>query len=393
MASPVDTSVKFAHSTMAGASTINGVAGSRIAAIKAFAVTGFGVKTVDAGGTISGGKCRLPFSSGASAAVINSVILVAGATPAGLNGEQKVTSVSSSWVEFATALPDGAVTGTVSFKMAPLGWEEVFSKTNVSVFRPTDPASSRPYLRIDDSNATYAIVQMYESMTDVDTGVNGTPARYWAGRSAASASAVSWTLVGDSRGIYVGIAPSTANASDFTASATMVSYFGDVVSDRSGDAYPALLTGCTSSNYTSNDGFVFFGNTTGALIMRIAAGIGGATSTNISATGSSGSALSGADGFTGPFPSRAAQALFLSPIMVADGGTFSVVGRRGLMPGIRHCPQSGLSSVYTGAPQQIPGTGDYQGKTMLTLGVGTGVNIPSTGVGFVDVTGPWRPQP
>ena len=117
---------------MAGASTINGVAGSRIAAIKAFAVTGFGVKSVDAGGTISGGKCRLPFSSGASAAVINSVILVAGATPAGLNGEQKVTSVSSTWVEFATALPDGAVTGAgISFRIAPLGWEEVYFKTNV----------------------------------------------------------------------------------------------------------------------------------------------------------------------------------------------------------------------------------------------------------------------
>ena len=87
MASPVDTSVKFALSSMTGAPVISGQAGSRISAIKAFAVTGWGVKTVDAGGSISAGKCRLPFSSGASAAIVNSVIQVSGATPGGLNGD------------------------------------------------------------------------------------------------------------------------------------------------------------------------------------------------------------------------------------------------------------------------------------------------------------------
>jgi hypothetical protein len=65
-----------------------------------------------------------------------------------LNGEQRVTAVANGWVEFKTDLPDGAVTGSISFKMAPLGWEKVFSKTNVSVFRQTDPRGTRMFYRV-----------------------------------------------------------------------------------------------------------------------------------------------------------------------------------------------------------------------------------------------------
>ena len=388
MASPVDTSVKFALSSMTGAPVISGQAGSRISAIKAFAVTGWGVKTVDAGGSISAGKCRLPFSSGASAAIVNSVIQVSGATPGGLNGDQKITAVSSTWVEFATALPDGAVTGSVTFKMAPVGWEEVFTKTNVSVFRPTDLQSSRPYIRIDDSNATYAVVQMYESMTDVDTGVNGTPARYWLGRSSASANAVSWTLVGDSRGMFVCIAPNTTSATDYST-ASMAWYVGDQISDRNGDPYPALLMGNSTNSATSGDGALFNGTTAQALVMRIGAGVGGAVATNVSSALLN-AAISGADPALGAFPSRAAQALLLAPVFVADGGTFAVTGRRGRVPGARYCPQTGVLPVYGAAPAQVKGSGDFAAETMLTINVHSVPNAAASGVGFINIAGPWR---
>ena len=390
MASPVDTSVKHALSSMPGAPVINGQAGSRLAAIRAFAVTGFGVKTVDAGGTISAGKCRLPFSTGASAAVVNSVILVAGATPGALNGEQKVTAVGNAWVEFATALPDGAVTGSVTFKMAPLGWEEVagFSKPNVAVFRPADLRSSRPYLRIDDSNATYAIVQMYESMSDVDNGINGTPARYWYCRSSASANAVSWTLAGDSRGMFFGVAPNSANSGDFSYGQA-VWYVGDIVSDKKPDIYPALLVGNATSS-ASQDGVLFFGSVSNSYIMRLAAGIGIAGTTTVAAMVSGGNVVSGADSSWGPFPSRAAQALFVVPLLVGDGGTLASTGRRGQLPGARYCPQSGVLSYYGSAPAQIPGTDELLDKTLLTVPVGSSLSSAANGLGFIDVTGPWR---
>ncbi len=387
MASPVDTSVKFALSSMAGAPTINGQPGSRISAIRAFAVTGFGIKAVDAGGTISGGKCRLAFGSGASAAVVNSVILVAGATPAALNGEQKVTAVASGWVEFATDLPDGAVTGTVTFKIAPLGWEEVYSKTNVSVFRPTDPASSRPYYRIDDSNTTYAIVQMYESMTDVDTGTNGTPERYWAGRTSAVATASAWVFAGDSRGMHYAVAPNATGATDFKYT-MVVWYFGDQVSDKSGDAYPAVLM--AAPTVAASGSFLFFQAYTDNYVMRIAAGVGGAVQTEIRNEAQTGQ-VSGADTTMGSFPSRAAQALILTPIAVADGGTLVNTGRRGRIPGAMHCPQSGIADVLGRAVSQVVGAEGSLGKTMMAVPVGgTNTSGVATGLGFIDITGPWR---
>lgn len=390
MATPVDTSVKWAHSSHAGAPVVNGTAGSRITALRAFLVSGFGTKAVDSA-VVSGGKCRLNFASGASAADLGSVIQVTGATPTALNGEQKVTLFSSSWVEFATALPDGAVTGSVSFKIAPLGWDEIFSKTNVSVFRPTDPASTRPYLRVDDTNALYAAVTMYETMTDVDTGFNATTVGYWAGRSAASATAVTWALLGDSRGFYVGFSPYAASANDATRPLHM-RYFGDIKSDRSGDSYCGLLTRSETNTPANTTGNIFFPSPVGHSIMRVASGTGGASETSIDAASGTLAGLSGTPGTWGVYPSRAANALLLTEVIVADGGTTSATGRRGVLPGLLYCPQSGAVGVLpTGtAIGQIAGTGSFLGKRILAVPLNTSPSSLPNGVGFFDTTGPWR---
>ena len=97
MASVVDTSVKHAYSSMVGAPAISGTSGSLIAALDAFLVTGWGAKAVDSA-VISNGVCRLSFASGKSAAEVNAVISVAGASPAALNGEQRITAVANGWV-------------------------------------------------------------------------------------------------------------------------------------------------------------------------------------------------------------------------------------------------------------------------------------------------------
>ena len=240
MASVVDTSVKFAHSEMAGAPAINGVAGSLISVLDAFLVNGFGSKSVDSA-TITAGVCRLNFSSGVSCADTGSVILVEGAGNVALNGQQKVTAFSTSWVEFATDQADGSVTGTISFKAAPLGWEKVFSATNTAVYRPTDPSSTRFYLKVTDPGTTQARVQMFETMTDVNTGTNMMPTSaivsggyYWWKSRFANAVAQQWFLAGDGAGLYFGCKPHA----DAGASYPYVTQFaGDINSVRSGDAY------------------------------------------------------------------------------------------------------------------------------------------------------------
>jgi hypothetical protein len=392
MASIVDTSVKHAYSSMTGAPAISGTAGSLISALDAILVTGWGAKAVDSA-VISGGVCRLSFASGKSASEAETVILVSGATPTGLNGEQKVTAVASGWVEFKTALPDGAVTGSISFKMAPLGWEKVFSKTNVAVYRQTDPASTRSYYRVDDTNAQYARVQMYESMTDVDTGIAAAPLTvaggyYWHKRSSGAASSY-WVLAGDSRGFYLMVAPSTSSTPASNNNAALVSqYMGDLNNYRSGDAWCAMVTGSDTSNYSSSMGCVFCaGGSTGFTLKRLAHGLGGAVQAPRKVFGSV-SSYSGSDGYLGAFPSTVDNGLHLSAILISDGPA-TTAGPRGGAPGAFHCAQSGVLSGFGWDVAITKGQGVFLGKMLLSVQVGSPAS-GSQGVGFLDITGPWR---
>lgn len=390
MASPVDTSVKHFYSAMAGAPTVSGTVGSLISALDACLVTGFGAKVVDSG-TISNGICRLNFASGASAAKQEAVISVSGASLAGLNGEQKVTAVSTSWLEFRTDLPDGAVTGSVSFKMASLGWEKVFSKTNVAVYRAVDPAGTRPYLRVDDSFAAFARVQMYESMTDVDTGTGITPdvagGYYWHKWSSASATANFWLLIGDSRGFYFGNTTGGGSATTQNRYPVSQRYFGDLNYFRSGDAWGATLVGNPGGTSNNSAGDVFYETgTTGISLMRASTGIGAAVQASRRVFGSATSA-SGSDPTLGDFPSRSDNGLRLSEILVTDGAVTN--GPRGVLPGVYHCPQSNVGVAMSGDATLTAGAGPFAGRKLLALVAGQ-PGSQSNGLGFLDVTGPWR---
>lgn len=399
MASPVDTSVKFAYADMAGAPVLNGVAGSLLTVLDAFLVSGFGLKSVDTA-TVSSGVCRLNFSSGVSAADKNAVILVAGASPAGLNGEQKVTNLSSTWVEFATSLPDGPVTGSISFKIAPLGWEKVFTKTNVAVYRPTSPSSTRAYLRVDDTGTTVARVTIHESMTDVDTGFNKMPSNttapggyYWWKRTTAGATATQYALVGDSAGVYVGLMPNQ-NAGSMSASGFSVCYAGDLKSYRSGDAYCAVLTGGNSSaNVTGNSsiyGSVFVSEPVSTCtVMRRANGIGSSQTVDRAAYGST---VSGSNGSMGPAPAPVNNGLYMTPIVLSDGGTLATNGPRGECPGALCSTQTGLPGVVGTGVGQIAGTGIYASKTLLRLQIGIRIDggVENPGTGFFNITDSWR---
>lgn len=389
MASPVDTSVKHFYSAMAGAPAVSGTAGSLISALDACLVTGFGSKAVDSA-TISNGVCRLSFASGVSAAKQEAVILISGASPASLNGEQKVKAVAAGWVEFKTDLPDGAVTGSLSFKLAPLGWEKVFSKTNVAVYRPTDPASTRPFIRVDDTNAAFSRVQMYESMTDVDTGYGVSPALaggwYWYKWNAAAATATYWLLVGDSRGFYFLNNMSVATASTQSGNPAVSRYVGDLNSYRSGDAWSAVVTGFASTGFTQTSGCVFCVTNVGFAVMRASHGLGAVDTPSRLIFGSP-SSISGMDSTCGTFPSRTDNGLRLSAIQFTDGA--AVNGPRGELPGAYHCPQTGVLAGIGADVVLTKGTGRFAGKTLLSISVGN-PSSNNQGIGFFDVTTPWR---
>ncbi|MDH0371825.1 hypothetical protein N7340_08570 [Comamonas aquatica] len=388
----VSTAVKWAVSSMTGAPTLNGTAGSMITLLDAFLVNGFGTKAVDSA-TVTDGICRLAIT-GASAAMDHSVIQLAGITGSGvaLNGLQRLKTAAAGYVEFPCDLPDGALTGTITFKIAPLGWEKVFSKTNVAVYRSTDPAGTRAYYRVDDTQALYARVQMYEAMSDVDTGVAAAPQSvsggyYWYKRQSAGATGVYWVLCGDSRGVLVGVAAhasSTAAASN--GYGTICHPMGDLKSYRSGDPWCAVLSGAPTASFGDSSGCIFSTQgSTGLTLQRVSAGLGGAVQV---ARSVSGTGVSGADATLGPFPSRADNGFRLSKIALSDGAMASN-GPRGDVPGVYHCPQSGLLASMGADVRLTPGQGDFAGAQLLTIGCGGGSGA-ATGCGVVDVTSDWR---
>lgn len=391
----ISTAVKWAVSSMTGAPTLNGTAGSLIAVLDAFLVNGFGTKAVDSA-MVTNGICRMAITGG-SAAQDHCVIQLAGVTGDGvvLNGNQRVKTAVATYVEFACDLPDGPLTGTITFKIAPLGWEKVFSKTNVAVYRSADITGTRAYYRVDDTNALYARVQMYESMADVDTGVAAAPTSpaggfYWHKRTAAAATGVYWVLRGDSKGFYVSVAPQAATLPAGSGGYGLYTHYaGDLNSYRSGDAWCAVLTGAVSTTYTDLSGCVFTANgvTGGLLLQRMSAGLAGAQQVSRAITGNT-AATSGNDATLGAYPSRSDNGLRLSPIMLSDGA-MATFGPRGELPGAYHCPQSGVVGAMGADAFLTQGQGSYSNRRLQSVGCGS-LSGAAPGCGFIDITGPWR---
>ncbi|CAN7331263.1 hypothetical protein [Variovorax paradoxus] len=404
MASIVDTSVKNFNSTMSGLPVYNGTAGSTIALFDAVLVNGADLKSASSL-TIAGGIASLAFTGGHSAQA-DSVVQVAGITGAyaALNGEQKVTTVSAGVVKFATNAADGAASGSITFKMAPAGWEKVYAAANKAVYRSLDPASTKMLLRVDDSGTTVARVVGYESMTDVDTGVGAFPTAAqiagggcWGKSLLASSAAVPWAIHADARLFYFtplsGYPNSAANLGGITR------FFGDIVASKpGGDAYACGLS--YSINNTANsapDGSVFSaGNTAGTAFPRSHAGLGSSVVQIIYPyTGNqAGSAIaSGRDALLGSFPSRIDGSLQLSKKYVNGAG---FAEPRGDMPGAYHVPQSLVFDSFKQL-DRVPGSGFLAGRVLQAvscLDVSTSPSNAATssncGIAFIDITGPWR---
>lgn len=388
MASPVDTSVKFTHARLPGALEFGSGAGAMISLLDAFLVNGYALKSVDSG-VIADGICTLTFSSGVGPYMKDTVIAVEGATPTALNGEQKLTAATENSVSFATDLPDGAVTGTVTFKCAPCGWERVYSKTNVAVYRPTDIRSSRFYLRVDHTNASYARVMMYEAMTSVDSGTNGIPTTavvsggyYW---HCGTQAGKDFMLFGDGAALLPVLHPSQ-RAIDLEANG-MVAYFaGDIVSYRSGDVAPGVLTGATSTSSSANGSLFSSFGASHQSMLRAASGFGrGLTADRLCGWGNN---TSGVSQPLGSVLLSADNKARYAPVLISNGGTFAATGVRGEFAGALACVNSGVIDAF-GVVRSVIDVERNGIKCCMTIPVSDNTGA-TTGLGVIDITGPWR---
>lgn len=115
------------------------------------------------------------------------------------NGEHKVLGVTSNTIEFVVNSPDLIATGTISCKLASLGWTKPFSGTQKAIYSAKDRIANPFFLRVDNSldpayNTNYAKFAKV-GILDSCTGINdltgnqapfdpSKPTRNWVGEGA-----------------------------------------------------------------------------------------------------------------------------------------------------------------------------------------------------------------
>lgn len=393
----MSTAVKMFHSAMTGAPVIGASsAGLAIGVLDACLVNGFGLKTLDslvvAAGVATGNVTTgHPYEVG-------SVIVVAGATPAGLNGQFRVTWVNATDFKFdATGVANGTATGTITAKLAPLGWAKSYSGSNKAAYKSQEPAATACYLRVDDSDAYNSRVAGYESMSDIDTGtgpfptsaqVTGGGAGYWAKANSPTGNRP-WVVVGDERSFYLCIAP---HGSTY-ANAFHIYFFGDIVSNKAGDAYGCMIS-CfnydRSAGVNIPEGCVGYSERSvsneGKFLARPHTQIGSSRSALVVGAGhigTSGSLHSGRANYSlSDFPNNSDNGLLLcQALIIADKGV------RGSLPGLWHVTQN--TNGFFAHRSIIDGGGPLSGRKVMMVTPGA-TSSDAPGLAAFDVSGPWR---
>jgi len=385
-------SVKRYYSGMTGAPTLSGTAGALIALLDACLKDGFNVKA-PTGATQTSGTATLSFSASHGYAP-GDVIALSGANESAWNDEFLVLTTTTNSLTFAIgAGTTSPATGTLSCKIAPLGWTKLFSGTNKGAYLPK-AQYVQCYLRVlDDStvptsaSGRWAKVRGYESMSDVDTGTGPFPTVAQAAnalsvmKSSTSDSTVrAWWLAGDGGIFYLGLfwhASNSAYAEGFS--------FGDINSLRSGDAYSCIILSTTAgidtlpSAPSPNFGLLstFPTTTNGHYLARSHTQIGSAVAAG--KIGDNGiSTFIGFGGTTYPHPPD--NGLLFSPVAV-----FESVGLRSrALPGL-YQPLHSAPLAYLDTVTNVP---DFPGRTFQAFDLYNAQ--PARAQCLIDITGPWR---
>ncbi|MBN8452274.1 hypothetical protein [Accumulibacter sp.] len=390
-----DTSVKYLHNMMPGAPVLSGVAGSLINVLDACLVNGFGVSAV-ASLVVAGGIATATISGGHSGEY-GSVMLVAGATPSGLNGEKKVLSVGGGGTTLtfdAAGISDQTATGAITIKVAPAGWAKAFSGTNLAAYRSADVAATGCFLRIDDSVGKTARVVGYETMSGISTGSGPFPTvqqrsggTWWTKSGQADATAVPWLVVADGRFFYLFMFYNKT----YGGGGGAFMAFGDILPVKSGDAWSCVLSGYASDKSGSvpgdtNDYGVLRNSADELYLARSYTAVGSAAQAFKAFPLLLPSTVTGFASGNGPmaYPNGPDQGLYLTPHQVFE---WPYSALRGVSPGLYCCPQNLPVGLF--APGRLIASADNLiGRDLRVMLFGA-----STATGafaFFDTTGPWR---
>lgn len=421
--------VKWMHNAFAGAPVLTNNWGSLTALLDACLVNGFNLKSVTALARV--GEIATATIGSGHGFVVDQVVLVEGCDQPSYNGEFTVTAITSTTVSFRVDVEGGepaspATTQTsITMKIAPLGFEIVFTGTHKRVYRSPNPLSNRHFFRVDDSQpegytatwAKFGRVTIAEEMADIDTFVGaqapftpGAPTRnevptgsgttmysgwfkwYYARNSYAETSgdngnwSRTWVLIGDDRGFFL------VNSSGYGGDKRILHAFTDFDSYKPGDNFASYLIASeryqqanyTGGSYPSQDAYSAYAqNTTGKICLRDYTGIGGNCRLGmLSLNDGNNQNISGRSGAI-PFPNGPDYGLILHPIYLreADGGHL-----RGTLPGMFWVHQNQPYGHLT----MIDNVIGYESRKFIYATMDYGSEANTSGFCF-DITGPWRP--
>lgn len=327
---------RFIHSGMAGAPAVSSALGGALSMLNAALVDGFNV-TAPQSVSASGGVVTFTYLA-AHGYESKCWVRISGAGAAALNADLQCTVPGPlSFTVAVPGIPDGPVGGSIAVKVAPLGWERVYTDTNVAVYRSPNLASSRMYLQVRDVNPsgnTSAKLRGFESMTSAAVGVDPFPTLTQAAADINTPGIPKttggyWAVVGDDKTFYV------AHAKD-------VSTFGDIASLKPGDAYGAFLFGGLDNN--------------GALASCLGSGTSGDVNGFLcrDGTGLQKSLPAGHMGFgpgtsgqnrVYPGPNTGGVTL-IGPMLVLDGTSSSLSAVRGVLRGLLYVMEAVPTESY-----------------------------------------------
>lgn len=379
-----------------GATTLNNAAGSLDAVLYSALVTGYNAKSITSL-SVSGGIATATCAGHGYSASVGKSVDIVGVAVAALNGrKQPLTVTSGAFTYAAVGVADtGSAGGTITAKRSPLGWARVANASNKSIYARTDVAATAQVLCLDDSGAgnagtTYARIVMAEAWTAADafTGLAPTVAQLAGGqvvgKGANSTTAKKWAIFGDSQFLY--LFTEAAGFSFASTGALTMSCFGDIVSDRAGDAYRSIISASTSTPGDLLSGVgrsAQVGATPGAndlCFSRLSNQLG--TAVRGLATGLLSGGQAGSSGPAYPSPVNNGAAL-QSPVLVCEENASFFHPVRGVLPGLLHPLCRGLNVLHMTALPNVAGS------TRSLVVVGT-TNQSGLGAVVIDTTGPWR---
>lgn len=239
------------YSTDTGAPSLTGQVGSGITVLDALLVNGYNSQTVT---SVTRSSTTATVTKTSHGYRTGQILTISGANEADYNGNFRITVTDANTFTYTVAnSPSTPATGTISAKVAPLGWTKPYSGTNLAVYRQKS-GTNQFYFRADDTNGQELRIRGYETMSDANTGTGPFPnvaqianSSYLYKSSVASSTARDWAAFSDGKILYLFSAYS--NAASTTGSCAIV--IGDLVSNKSGDAYGTVNIGSTGMSSTA----------------------------------------------------------------------------------------------------------------------------------------------